>query len=205
MTSSLFADYNVSRETMELLHAFVELTKKWTARINLIAPSTVNDIWSRHVIDSAQLMRHVSGPFNSWVDLGSGGGFPGIVVAILAKESHPAAQVTLVESDQRKAIFLRAVARELGLNILVEAQRIDKLAPQAADVVSARALMPMKALLPHLHRHLDPSGIAILHKGRRFAAEIDEVKPDWDFELTQYPSITDPEARILILKGITRA
>lgn len=205
MTKASIANQNVSRETYEALLTFSAMTKKWTKKINLIAPSTVDDIWNRHFVDSAQLMTYAPKAIQSWADLGSGGGFPGIIIAILAKEHSPTTHISLIESDQRKATFLRVAARELDLNISIYPQRIDAVTPQGADVVSARALMSLCNLLPHLHNHLKPDGIAILHKGRRFADELKEAKSDWDFELAQYPSITDPEARILILKGITRA
>ncbi|MFC6758343.1 16S rRNA (guanine(527)-N(7))-methyltransferase RsmG [Sulfitobacter porphyrae] len=113
---------NVSRETTVLLTQFSELVERWTVRINLISKASVDGIWERHVADSAQLFE-LAPEFEHWVDLGSGGGFPGIVIAIIAKEARPEARITLVESDLRKATFLRTAIRELGLNAKVIAER----------------------------------------------------------------------------------
>ena len=115
---------SVSRETMERLEYFGELTAKWTVKINLIAKSTIPDIWNRHIIDSAQVFQYAESP-QHWVDIGSGGGFPGIVMAILAKEHAPETKFTLIESDARKCTFLRTAARELGLNLYAITQRIE--------------------------------------------------------------------------------
>jgi len=134
------AGVNVSRETMADLEAFATLVAKWTAKINLIARGTVDSIWDRHVVDSVQLYKFAPKTYKKWVDIGSGGGFPGIVVAILGKEMNPQAQFILIESDQRKAAFLRTAARELGLSVVVIAERIELAPEQDADVVSARAL-----------------------------------------------------------------
>jgi 16S rRNA (guanine527-N7)-methyltransferase len=195
---------DVSRETMERLEAFAELTAKWTVKINLIAKSTIPDIWNRHIIDSAQVYQFAENPKN-WVDIGSGGGFPGIVLSILAKEQSPETKFTLIESDARKCTFLRTAIRELDLNAYVITQRIEKAEMQNADVVSARALGSISDLLPLVDRHLKPSGQALLMKGRSFASELDAVGGDWDFDLVEYPSITDVDSRILSLKRITRA
>lgn len=195
---------SVSRETIERLESFSALTAKWTKKINLIAKSTVPDIWNRHIVDSAQIYQH-AGTAQHWVDIGSGGGFPAIVAAIIAKEHHPETRFTLIESDARKCTFLRTAGRELDLNLYVITQRIEETEPQGADIVSARALGSFANLLPLLERHLSPTGTALLMKGETYAQEIAEVSSDWDFDLTEYPSITNPDSRILSLKRITRA
>lgn len=195
---------DVSRETIDDLQAFAVLTEKWTAKINLIAKSTIPDIWTRHIIDSAQVYQYADAP-NHWVDIGSGGGFPGIVMAILSKQYSSATTFTLIESDARKCTFLRTVARELNLNVYVITQRIEETENQIADVVSARALGGMPDLLPLVTHHLKPDGQALLMKGQAFAGELDAVRDNWDFDLVEYPSITNPDSRILSLKRITRA
>ncbi|GGL55215.1 16S rRNA (guanine(527)-N(7))-methyltransferase RsmG [Wenxinia marina] len=183
---------DVSRETRERLLAYVELLRKWTKRINLIAPSTAGDVWQRHILDSAQLATlHQGG--RTWGDLGSGGGLPGLVVAIL----QPGCRVTLVESDARKCAFLQTARRELGLSVEILSCRIEDLAPLGADVVSARALAPLTDLIGFAALHLAPDGIALFPKGRQAAAEIAAARASWDFALTEFPSMTDPEARIL--------
>ena len=195
---------SVSRETIERLEHFGELTAKWTVKINLIAKSTIPDIWNRHIIDSAQVFQYAENP-QHWVDIGSGGGFPGIVMAILAKEHAPETKFTLIESDARKCTFLRTATRELDLNLYVITQRIENAEPQDADIVSARALGSLTDLLPHIDRHLKTDGTALLMKGQSFAEEVEATSGIWDFDLKAYPSITNPDSRILSLKRITRA
>lgn len=195
---------DVSRETMERLEHFGDLTAKWTKKINLIAKSTIPDIWDRHIIDSAQVFQYADAP-KHWVDIGSGGGFPGIVMAVLAKEHSPETKFTLIESDARKCTFLRTAVRELSLNVYVLTQRIEESLDQAADVVSARALGSLSDLLPMIHQHMMPNGTALLMKGQNYAEEIAATRPNWDFDLIEYPSITNPDSRILSLKRITRA
>lgn len=196
------AGLDVSRETYEALKAYAVLTAKWTRKINLIAPSTANAIWDRHILDSAQLYRFAPQHFDTWVDLGSGGGFPGIVMAVLAKERMPDAQFTLIESDQRKATFLRTAARELELNAKIIATRIEMAPPQTADVVSARALAPLSTLLGLVSSHIATDGTALLPKGKQAAQEIAEAQKTWRFELEDHASFTDPDARILAIQRI---
>lgn len=196
---------DVSRETIERLHAFVALVEKWTVRINLVSPSSLPAIWSRHVVDSAQLFPLAPSDFLHWADLGSGAGFPGIVIAILAAErAHPPA-VTLIESDQRKAAFLHTAVRELDLKAQIIARRAEAIEPLEADVVSARALGPLVTLLPLAHRHLRAGGMALFPKGRRALEETSEAQQSWRFELSETPSMTDPDARILRIERIERA
>ncbi|MDO6590457.1 16S rRNA (guanine(527)-N(7))-methyltransferase RsmG [Loktanella sp. D2R18] len=195
---------NVSRETLDDLHRFSELVQKWTTKINLISPSTVSSLWERHIVDSAQIYASAPKIFNKWVDIGSGGGFPGIVVAIIGKVAQPNAMFILIESDQRKATFLRSAIRELDLPAKVLAERIENAAPQNADIVSARALSTLSTLLPFVERHLKPDGQAILHKGKRAREEVADAANNWRFALEDSPSLTDPDAQILIVKGISR-
>lgn len=192
---------NVSRETFDALVRFAELTTHWTSRINLISPATIPAIWMRHVIDSAQLFQQaVDG--RTWVDLGSGGGFPGIVMAILAREKQPDWRVNLVESDQRKIAFLRKAAQELDLQVALHALRSETLPPMQAQTVTARALAPLPDLLTHVSRHLAPGGRAILPKGARARDEVDLARKAWTFDLQSLPSHTDPTAQILIIENL---
>ncbi|MEL6570499.1 MAG: 16S rRNA (guanine(527)-N(7))-methyltransferase RsmG [Pseudomonadota bacterium] len=195
---------DVSRETLEALQVYAELTQKWTARINLISKSTVGDIWERHIQDSLQLYP-LAPPFGRWVDLGSGGGFPALVIAVVARERAPDAEFVLIESDARKCAFLRTVIRELDLSATVYASRIEETPPQQADIVSARALASLPELFALTVRHLKPTGTAFFLKGRQAQAELDAVSADWTYEFAEHPSITDPHSRILQFKGISRA
>ncbi len=200
-----FASYcDVSRETMERFDVYAELLLKWTPTINLISKSTVNEIWSRHFLDSAQVITHSKQSAGHWVDIGTGGGFPGMVVAILAAEKLPGFRFTFVESDQRKVAFLQSVSRNVGLSINIVAQRIEETDSLAADVLSARALAPLTTLLGYTERHINPDGQALLMKGASFRREVDEALEFWIFQSDEYPSITDGAAVILSLGDIKR-
>jgi 16S rRNA (guanine527-N7)-methyltransferase len=194
---------NVSRETTDLLTQFSELVERWTVRINLISKASVDGIWERHVADSAQLFE-LAPEFEHWVDLGSGGGFPGIVIAIIAKEARPEARITLVESDLRKATFLRTAIRELGLNAKVIAERIEELPPLGADVLSARALADLPALLEFTDLHLAKSGTAIFPKGQNWRKEDEAARQLWSYSLDPVKSKTSAEAAILLIKDVSR-
>ena len=189
---------NVSRETLEQLDIYADLLERWTKRINLVSTSTLADLWVRHFLDSAQLMPFVID--GHWVDMGSGGGFPGAVLAIMS----PGVRFTLVESDQRKATFLRAVSRETGVRFYVIAKRIEDLPNFKADRLSSRALAPLFQLLEHADRHLAEGGRAIFMKGANHQSEIDEALESWRFDCETYPSKTDPEAVILSIGDIER-
>jgi len=195
---------NVSRETFEELQQFADLVRKWTPKINLISPATIPELWERHIVDSAQIYRFAPESYEKWVDIGSGGGFPGIVMAIIAKTQQPNASFILIESDQRKATFLRTAARELNLRVTVLAERIEKASAQGADVVSARALSTLSTLLPLIERHINSDGQAILHKGKKAGEEIADARQNWRFDLEEFSSLTDLGGQILIVKGISR-
>ncbi|WP_411642901.1 16S rRNA (guanine(527)-N(7))-methyltransferase RsmG [Loktanella agnita] len=199
------ANQNVSRETYEKLTDFTDLVRKWTSKINLISPNTVEDIWKRHVVDSAQIHALAGMDYKHWVDIGSGGGFPGIVIAIIAQEFAPESAITLIESDQRKATFLRTAVRELSINAKIICDRIENTPPQSADIVSARALTALSALVPLLQRHMAPDARTVLHKGRRYEQEIADARKSWSFTLEEHESLTDPESRILVMEGISCA
>ena len=194
--------YDVSRETIERLEFFESLVQKWNPSINLIAKSTVHDIWERHIVDSVQLHQFAPENPDTWLDIGSGGGFPGIIMAIMSLGRGDGTEFSFIESDQRKSTFLRTAAREIGLNIKVHADRIEKVEPVGAAVVTARALKSLNELMPFLQRHMRADGIAILPKGQSFAAEIPDAKANWRFDLNEHPSKTNKDARILIVKDI---
>ncbi len=198
------AGLDVSRETFEALEAFVALVEKWTPAINLVSKTTVPDLWARHVIDSAQLFAFCPASATRWIDIGSGGGFPGLVIAILAKEALPSLQVTLVESDQRKATFLRQAAQSLGLSVTVLSSRIESVSPLEADVVSARALAPLGDLLQLAYGHMRHDGVALFLKGARHVVELDEARKSWRFDAIVHPSISDSAAAILEIRNINR-
>lgn len=198
------AQCDVSRETFERLEIYASLLNKWNPAINLVSKNTLNDLWTRHMLDSAQVFNVAPDLAHRWSDLGSGGGFPGMVAAILAKTERSDLKFDCVESDQRKAAFLRTVARETGVNVKIHADRIEKVLPLEADILSARALAPLDMLFEFADIHLSPSGVALFQKGESYQQEIDVAQQRWDFSAKVIPSITDSQAVILEIKGITR-
>ncbi|NKB29280.1 MAG: 16S rRNA (guanine(527)-N(7))-methyltransferase RsmG [Rhodobacteraceae bacterium] len=186
---------NVSRETMARLTTYVALLEKWNCRINLIAPATTEDIWNRHIRDALQLYP-MAKTAQKWADLGSGGGLPGLVVAIQAVELG-GPDMVLIESDQRKAAFLRQVIQQLDLKARVAIDRIESLEPLNTQVVSARALAPLPKLLGYVARHLASDGKALLPKGRSWKSELSNAQQRWTFDYKVWQSRTDPEAAIL--------
>jgi len=198
------APANVSRETSARLERFAALVRKWSPRINLVAPGTLDALETRHMADSAQLLDHAVADAQLWADLGSGGGFPGAVVAILAAERRPSLRVVCVESDQRKATFLRTVSRETGVRFEVIADRAEAIAPLGADVVSARALAHLPKLLGLVARHLAPEGVALLPKGARHAEELAEARNRWRFACETAKSGVEADAVILKIGAIRR-
>ena len=203
MNTPNWLNTNVSRETLERLAAYVALIEKWNPRINLVSKSSLDEIWERHIWDSAQVFDLVKTP-GTWADLGSGGGLPAIVLAILAKEHQPEMLVHMVESDNRKGAFLRTAVRELGLNAKVSSDRIEKLAPLKADVLSARALTDLNGLLGFAERHCRPDGVAVFMKGENWEKEMRAAQEIWSFRCENHKSQTNPGAVILTIKEIAR-
>lgn len=196
---------DVSRETVERLHIYVDLVLKWQPAQNLIAPSTIPDIWVRHVVDSLQT--HWSLPdATTWVDIGSGAGFPGIVTAILLADV-PDAHVHLIESNQRKAAFLRTALRETGSKGTVHPGRIESVAKEwqhgPVDAVSARALASLDLLLSLSEPFTAQGATAVFHKGQDFQREINEASHTWTFDLVEKKSLIDPTSRMLLLSNIS--
>jgi 16S rRNA (guanine527-N7)-methyltransferase len=205
LASDTVGGLSVSRETFAALQAFEVEVRRWTPTVNLVSRGSLDHLWGRHIDDSAQIFRACPPDAERWLDIGSGGGFPGLVVAVLARELKPGLKVTLVESDQRKAAFLRQTAQKLGLSVEVLAKRVESLPPQMADVVSARALAPLSDLLGLAFPHLTADGTALFPKGARHAEEISEARRFWSFDLESRPSASDPDAALLIIRKIYRA
>ena len=201
MMGASLVELDVSRETTDRLRALERLLVKWNPAINLVSKATLPQAWDRHILDSAQIYQ-LAPPSSHWVDLGSGGGFPGLVIACLATELRPELKVTLVESDQRKATFLRQAARELSLNTAVISARIEAVDPLAADILSARALAPLTDLLAFADRHMRPEGTALFPKGVSWRDEVARAQEGWHFDSVTHPSATDPNGAILAVKAI---
>jgi len=187
---------DVSRETEARLRDYLRLLLSWNVRINLVASAPEEDLWHRHVLDSWQLLPLL--PDGPLVDLGSGGGLPGIVIAIgREQETH------LVEADRRKCAFLMEASRALGLgHVRVHPERIEAARLPPIQVVTARALAPLEKLLPHAARILAPGGIAVFPKGRNAEAELTAATSHWFIQTERFQSRTDAQATILRLSEI---
>ncbi|WP_417250102.1 16S rRNA (guanine(527)-N(7))-methyltransferase RsmG [Celeribacter sp.] len=199
------AGLSVSRETIERLEAYLALLRKWNPAINLVSKNTLDAAWERHFIDSAQLFALAPKGEGHWVDLGTGGGFPGMVCAIISAEVTPERTFTMIESDQRKATFLRTVAREVEVPVTVLSERVEQAHPANAQVLSARALASLADLIGFAHRHLASDGVAFFPKGARHANELAESQKSWRFKYQEHPSVTDAEAVIFEIGDIERA
>ncbi|WP_420340568.1 16S rRNA (guanine(527)-N(7))-methyltransferase RsmG [Roseibium sp.] len=190
---------------MDRLQTYVDLVLKWQPAQNLIAPSTIPDIWTRHVADSLQTQWSYP-EAKVWVDIGSGGGFPGVVTAILLAD-EPDAHVHMIESNQRKAAFLRTALRETGSKGIVHAGRIESVAEGwtygPVDAVSARALASLKLLFDLAEPFTAQGAKAVFHKGQDFRRELDEVSDSWQFDLVEKESVVDPLSRMLLFSNIS--
>lgn len=193
----------VSRETQARLDRFVQLLLQWQLKINLIASSTIPNLWTRHVADSLQLLA-LAPKARIWVDLGSGGGFPGLVVACALAETAGAA-VHLVESNQKKAAFLREAIRVSGAPAFVHVQRIEDFviaAPRPVDVVTARGLAPLENLLAQAYPLLKNGAIGLFLKGQDVDAELTKASKCWTIDAIMIPSRTSEKGRIVVVRKI---
>ncbi|MFV3076679.1 16S rRNA (guanine(527)-N(7))-methyltransferase RsmG [Niveispirillum fermenti] len=200
MTQAQFQTrFDVSRETLERLEVYAAHLRKWNPAINLVSKTTLDDLWTRHLADSAQVFALLPAGTQVLVDLGSGAGFPGLVLAIMGVPA-----VHLVESDVRKAAFLREVARVTAAPATVHPVRIEVADTPPADVVSARALAELDLLLPWAHGLLKPGGACLFPKGRTAEDELTAVANSWNMQVERFPSQTDPAGTILRITGLSR-
>ncbi len=199
----LAAELDVSRETLDKLQVYVDLLREWQSRKNLVSPASLGDVWRRHILDSAQLYPLLDED-DEVVDIGSGAGFPGLVLAIMGAQN-----VRLVESNQQKCTFLRAVADATGTAVELWNGRVEELATGAlsgvADVVTARAVGPLIRLMPWIAPVVGPGGCALLLKGARADEELTEARKAWKMRVTRLPSRSDSSGTILRLEDIRRA
>ena len=196
---------DVSRETVDRFEIYVELLKKWNGSINLVSKSTISDVWTRHIVDSGMMFPIANETPGRWVDFGSGAGFPGLVLAVMAKESSPDTLVTCIETDIRKCEFLRTVARATGISLGVLSRRIQDTPPQSAHVITARALADLSSLLDLAHPHLADEGRAVFHKGAEWQKEVEIARSNWHFRLKTHDSKTQKGAVVLEIGDLRRA
>ncbi|MBN2631208.1 MAG: 16S rRNA (guanine(527)-N(7))-methyltransferase RsmG [Rhodobacteraceae bacterium] len=187
-----------------MLDAYKAIVLRWNRAINLISERSAKDIDRRHIADSLQLCPLIVRPIERWCDIGSGAGFPGMVVAIYSHTMGKPLDMHLVEVDARKAVFLREASRQLGLKVTVHNKRVEDLPPLHCDVVSARALAPLATLCSMASPHLASAGICVFPKGASYREEVRSAKAEWNFSLEAIPSQTDENAVILLLKEVSR-
>lgn len=192
----LIAEGYVSRETCDRIAAYLDIVRLWQPKTNLVAPSTLGEVWSRHVLDSAQLLM-LQPNARCWVDFGSGGGFPGLVIACAMPERQ--GQVHLVESNQKKAAFLRHVCVTLDLPATIHADRAERIAATLPDieVTTARALATLDTLLGYSSSLLKTGAIGLFPKGRDHVAELTDARRHWHFSYQLHPSMTEQGAAIV--------
>ncbi len=204
---SFFRASHVSRETMERLSVYESLLRKWQKSINLVSKSTLDDLWRRHFWDSAQLWGLTSDKDQKWADFGSGAGFPGLVLAIMG-HNRPGFQMNLIESDQRKSVFLREVIRETGAPAHVHTSRIEAddtiEAIGRCDALSARACAPLDRLLGWSEPYFGPNTEAYFLKGAQVDEELTLARKSWTFKVTSYPSQADPQGSVLKVEQLAR-
>jgi 16S rRNA (guanine527-N7)-methyltransferase len=183
--------------TRNRLAVYLELLRQWQRRINLVGASTLDDPWRRHVLDCAQLAPLLPAGSPAVLDLGSGAGLPGLILAVLTP-----ARLTLVDSDARKCAFLREAVRRIGVTAAVDNRRIETLSPAIADVVTARALAPLARLLPQAWRLLRPGGVALFLKGGKVDAELTGAEKLWTMRVVRIASVSDPAGVILKIEDL---
>jgi 16S rRNA (guanine527-N7)-methyltransferase len=192
---------NVSRETLALLESFVALLADWNQRHNLVSAKSLEDVWHRHVWDSAQLIRFVPDTATSLVDLGSGAGFPGIILATMLRDG-PRFRAVLYESTAKKCRFLEEAAARLGLNVEVRNARMEEAKREPFDLTTARACAPLTKLLGYARPFQGPNSVCLFLKGQSVESELTEARTSWRMKLERHASLTDPSGVILEIRDL---
>lgn len=192
------AKTGVSRETLARLKAYADVLSDWNARHNLVAKSTLPDLWQRHFWDSAQLATLIPSAARSLADLGSGAGFPGLVLATML----PGLSVTLHEATTKKCAFLQLAAERMGVPVTIRNARLEDLSPTRFDVVTARALAPLPQLLGYAQNFAGSNSVCLFLKGQNVGAELTEAHKYWNIRASQVPSQTDPSAAIVVVREL---
>ena len=196
--------YNVSRETFEKLKCYQSLLIEWQAKFNLVSQSSLNEAWNRHFLDSVQLFKYVPETAQTLIDFGSGAGFPGMVLAIMAKEKTPYLKITLVESIKKKTLYLKEVAEKTSVDVNIINERIENISFQKFDVITSRAMTSLTDLLGYAFPFCKKETVCIFPKGKKYAEELAEAHKNWLFKCSVEPSEQSEEGRILIIKNIQK-
>lgn len=197
------AEFFVSRETRERLERLAALLRHWQKTINLVGAKSLSQLWRRHMLDSAQLVPLIPPEARIMVDLGSGAGFPGLVLAIMLADRR-GFRVHLIESDKRKAAFLASAIGEIGAPAQVHAERIEDFTSFPADVITARGCAPLPKLLGYALRFWQPGTVGLFLKGRHAARELTEARESWTFKAQLTPSRSDPSGTIVVVRALER-
>lgn len=197
---NFLSKFSVSHETAQKFDRYAELLTEWNEKFNLVAASTIPDLWTRHVLDSAQLKTYINDDKNSLIDLGSGAGFPGIVLSLLGIPD-----VHLVESIRKKAKFLTTVVEELKLDAVVHNARAESLKGLKADIVTARAVAPLKELVNLSKPFLKKDSVCLFLKGKSVENELAESQKYLTYKCERHPSLSDPSGSILLIRDLTPA
>lgn len=193
------AETGVSRETLARLKAYVGLLEEWNSRQNLVSAASLANVWRRHAWDSAQLLTYIPKDARTLADLGSGAGFPGLVLAEMLRDR---VKVTLFESTAKKCAFLEEIGGRLGLNLEIRNTRMEAAAQEAFDVVTARACAPLDKLLGYAQHFTGPKTVCLFLKGQNVGSELTEARKSWKVTLQQHPSLTDPSGSILEIREL---
>jgi 16S rRNA (guanine527-N7)-methyltransferase len=193
---------NVSRETLKSFYEYEALLSKWNEKINLVSKNTLVNIWERHFLDSGQIIKHVEASGKRWVDVGSGAGFPGLVVALLLRDRRIDCELVLVEKNPKKGFFLKEVIRKLNLSVEVVNDNIDTLEPLNADILTARAFSELNNLIEIAFRHRKKEGICLFLKGENYRIELDKTLNYWFFDYDIVDSLSSSSGKIIRVKKI---
>lgn len=196
--------YNVSRETIDKLKAYEASLHEWQNKFNLVSSASLEDSWNRHFLDSMQLFKYIPESARVLYDFGSGAGFPGMVLAIMAAEKTPYLKVSLIESIKKKTLYLNHVSVLTSTPVEILNQRIENLPPQKADVITSRALTALSDLLGYANRFCDKNTICLFPKGKKHQEEITEARKSWNFDCQIIPSEQSDEGVILIITNLTK-
>lgn len=193
----MLREYPVSRETLARLEKYVALLIEWNGRHNLVSAMSLRDVWRRHILDSIQLSRYVPRDAESLVDLGSGAGFPGLVLA-----AETGLAVTLIEATRKKCAFLEEAAAVLGVKADICDKRIEDVLPQVFDVIVARACAPLPRLLAYAQRFCGPVSVCLFLKGQNVGSELTQARNCWSIELQSFRSLSDPAGTVLEIREL---
>ena len=196
--------YDVSRETLLKLRAYEASLQEWQNKFNLVSKSSLDDAWNRHFVDSMQLFKFIPQSAQSLYDFGSGAGFPGMVLAIMAADKTPYLKVSLIESIGKKTLYLKHVSEICSVNVEIFNQRIESLPKNKVDVITSRAMTSLSDLLGYAYPFCKKETVCIFPKGKKHQEEIDEAKKHWQFECQIHPSETSSEGVILVITKLAK-